>query len=309
MNVNNQKTALKNTVLITGGTGYIGSHLIDRLERDGFDVHLIIRQSSSSSALSEGYKSYVYDGTIVSMVHILQTVKPVLVFHLASLYITEHRPEQINDLVNSNILLGSHLLEAMSISGTGDLINAGTSWQNFISESNESPVNLYAATKEAFEAICNFYVDARGMRVITLRIFDTYGPHDRRPKLINTLFKLTKESLPLQMSMGEQKINLVYIDDVINAFILAAHQVKSIKSGVHEVFGVMGYQSLSIKRLVEVFQCVTKRVLSINWGSRPYRLREVMIPYEGLKPLPGWIPNISIEDGLQRIMNEGVAEK
>ena len=75
------------------------------------------------------------------------------IIHLASLYLASHRPDQVADLVNANILLGTSLLEAAKLAGVRWFLNTGTIWQNYQSPecSDEyHPVNLYAATKQAF---------------------------------------------------------------------------------------------------------------------------------------------------------------
>jgi nucleoside-diphosphate-sugar epimerase len=101
--------------------------------------------------------------------------------------------------------------------GCYHIINTGTSWQHF-EQSNYNPVNLYAATKEAFEAIITFYKATSSLKVTTLKLFDTYGPNDSRYKIIPLLQKAFTEQKELSMSKGEQLIDFVYIVGIANAY-------------------------------------------------------------------------------------------
>lgn len=144
---------------------------------------------------------------------IIADIKPDVVVHLASLYLTVHNYDQIDDLIQSNVLFPTKLLEAMNINNVTKFINTGTSWQHYNS-SNYDPVNLYAATKQACDDIVNFYTSAKGFSSITLKLFDTYGPEDNRGKLISLLDKLSITQEQLAMSPGEQITNSMHVHDV-----------------------------------------------------------------------------------------------
>ena len=177
--------------LITGGTGFIGSHIAKKLVDLGNEVYILVRDSSNLDLL-KGYEKKIsfqeYNGTYLSLEKALKTSKPDLVFHLASVFISRHKPDDIDGLISSNILFGTKLVEAMVQNGASALINASTSWQHF-KNSDYSPVNLYAATKQGMEDIIKYYVEAENLSVVHLKLFDTYGPNDPRPKLMNLLKK------------------------------------------------------------------------------------------------------------------------
>ncbi|MDZ5724904.1 NAD-dependent epimerase/dehydratase family protein [Acetobacterium sp. K1/6] len=97
-----------------------------------------------------------------------------MVVRLASLFVSEHNASDVDKLFMSNVVFGAHLLEAMKTLEVNYLINTGTNWQNYCG-SEYNPVNLYAATKEAFEDIAKFYTQTTSLRMITLRLYDTYG--------------------------------------------------------------------------------------------------------------------------------------
>ena len=146
--------------LITGASGFIASHLAKKMAANGWEIRLLIRPSSELIPQLQSMHSYFYDGSLASIDLCLNDFKPDIVFHLASLFISEHQANDLSPLVDSNILLGAQLLESMAEHGVNKLVNAGTSWQHFNSDLYR-PVNLYAATKQAFEAILQYFVDAK----------------------------------------------------------------------------------------------------------------------------------------------------
>jgi len=103
------------------------------------------------------------------------------------------------------------------------------------------------------------------------------------------------------MSPGEQLLELVYIDDVVNAFITAAKRLFDGKVQTHERYAVSSGQPIRLRELVEMYQHVTGRNLEIAWGGHPYREREVMIPWSRGERLPGWEPVIGPEEGIKII--------
>jgi nucleoside-diphosphate-sugar epimerase len=162
-------------------------------------------------------------------------------------------------------------------------------------------VSLYAATKQAFEALLDFYIDAHGFRAITLKLFDTYGPRDPRPKLLSLLATAAATGVALDLSAGEQLIDLVYIDDVVEAFVLAGQRLLSGASGASETYAVSSGSPVPLRQLVAQYAAVTGAQLNLRWGARPYRAREVMVPWNTGAALPGWAPTVSLEEGFRRV--------
>ncbi|OGU15855.1 MAG: NAD-dependent dehydratase [Geobacteraceae bacterium GWC2_53_11] len=289
--------------LITGGTGFVGSNLARRLVRDGWQVGIITIPNDNLDQIkdfADQVKLYVHDGSTDRMHAIVAEAQPDVVFHLASLFLSEHTPADITRLVSSNVLFGTQLLEAMAAQGVAKIVNTGTSWQHYENKPY-SPVNLYAATKQAFEDILQYYVEARDVQAITLKLFDTYGPNDPRPKLFHLLDKIAREGTTLAMSPGEQMIDLVHIDDIVRAFVMAAERLMAGEASGHEKYGVSSEKPMPLKELVELYGCMIGSQLPIEWGGRPYRDREVMVTCTSLSILAGWSPEIRLEDGIRSV--------
>lgn len=292
-----------NVALVTGGTGFVGSNLCRSLVKNGWRVHIIAHDTGATllDDIRDQLDIHVHDGSTVSMSSIMATVMPDMVFHLASLFLSEHTVKDIDRLIISNVLFGTQLLEAMATHGVYKIINTGTSWQHYGKEAY-SPVNLYAATKQAFEDVMCYYVEAKGIKAITLKLFDTYGPNDPRPKLFHLLEKLTQEGTSLTMSPGEQIVDLVHVTDVVAAFVIASDRlVHGLVEG-HEVYAVSSGNPMTLKEVVDVFERALRKKLAIEWGGRPYRAREVMKPWNKGRQLTGWKPKIPLDLGISDLL-------
>lgn len=292
-------------ILITGASGFIGSRLTDYLSGKKYHLSVILRKGSSTEQLSpclHKIKIYRYSGSgINELIDIMRASQPSLVIHTASLFLSNHTPGDIQSLVNSNLMFPVQLLEAMSVCGVRRFINTGTSWQHY-DTSSYCPVNLYAATKQAFDDICKYYVEAKLFKVITLKLFDTYGPGDPRKKLLHVLKESIADSISIDMSPGEQKIDLVHIDDICNAYMCSIKSLMKMDEAAMEEYGVASGSPVSLRELVGLYEKVSGKELNVNWGGRPYREREVMSPWSNYMKVPGWRPAVSIEEGLRSII-------
>lgn len=295
-------------IVVTGATGFVGSNVVKYfLERD-FEIFIIVQKKSLLDNLGVAINQvsvFKYNQDIKELIIFFKEVNPSCVLHLASNFIAEHDSSQIDGLLKSNISFGLHILEAMKESGVTTIVNTGTSWQHYKNE-KYNPVCLYAATKQAFEALLEYYVQAEGFKSITLKLFDTYGETDRRPKLINLLNKFADEQKVINMSRGEQILSLVHVEDVCSAFLVAYDRLIKYKKEnkiINEVFVVNSNETLTLKEVISLFEEVSNKRINVNWGGREYRKREVMSLWDKGLRLAKWEPKISLSDGFKRIIN------
>lgn len=269
-------------ILVTGGTGFVGKNLIPYMKRKGYQVHILVRPQTNISIASTD-NVYVFADDAVSLGNYLKNNRIEGIIHLASLYLNQHKPEQIKDLILSNIYLGTVILEAAVISGVKWFLNTGTIWQNYNVPPFSKlycPVNLYAATKQAFIDMAKYYTETNDIRFCTLKLCDTYGPHDTRKKIYSLFEQTAKTGELLQMSPGEQKIDIVHIDKVVENFELLVERLHSGKELEDEYVVSSGIQR-TLKDIVHQYELEHNVKLNIEWGARPYRNREVMNPYIG----------------------------
>ena len=285
--------------LITGATGFIGQRLARRLLADGWTVHALLRGASPLPEMV----AHPYAGLTDDVVSAVAAARPDIVFHLASLYLADHRSDQVADLVASNVLLTAQLAEALCAGeGPRRLLNTGTGWQHG-RDGTYQPVNLYAATKQAGADLLDYYADARGLSILTLKLFDTYGPGDTRRKLVQLLVEAATSGTPLGMSPGEQRIDLTHVDDVIDAFVHAGERLIDNVGTPNETFFVGG-DRVSVRELAARVGAALDRPVLARFGERPYRAREVMEPAPAFPLLPGWARRVSLDDGI-RALAEG----
>lgn len=288
-------------IILTGATGFIGRHLVRRLINDGQNVFCTLKKEDEPP--SGIIKSICFEQSKDNeIIDFFQVNKIEGVVHLASVILDTRKPEDIENIIDSNVKFGALLLEYCVQAKSKWFINTGTFWQNYENK-DYSPVNLYAASKQAFESIAQYYIDTNQIRFTTIRLFDTYGENDTRPKIFNLWDKYAKSGEVLEMSPGDQLMDISYIDDIIDAYGALIKQVSSastiIKNG--SVFSVCAEKRYTLKELAKIFEESTSQKLNINWGGRQYREREVMVPWDKGKSVPGWKPIYSIQDGIRKV--------
>jgi nucleoside-diphosphate-sugar epimerase len=291
--------------LLTGASGFVGHHLAARLLAEGWEVHAVVRAGSSTDRLRGLPRPpvlHVHAGTTAGMLSIFERAQPQSVFHLAAAFTPDHEPADVEVLIRSNVLFGAQVLEAAARNGVQRFVNAGTFSQYHDGSGRFDPVNLYAATKQAFQDLLAYYAATGKVRSLTLVLYDTYGPDDPRPKVLQRLGEALQSGQPLDLSPGEQLMHLVHVDDVVGACLLAerllAEQPERVAEGA---YAVRSPAPMSLRAIVALYEELAGRTLPVRWGGRPYRPREVMAPWSG-PPLPGWQPAISLRQGLARLL-------
>ena len=106
------------------------------------------------------------------------------------------------------------------------------------------------------------------------------------------------------MSEGEQLIDMVYISDVVHAYIVSINRLLSNNNQPCEEFSVSSNNPITLRKLVSKYLQITNTKADIIWGEREYRKREIMKPWNEGKVLPGWKPQISIDEGIKLMYNK-----
>ena len=292
--------------LVTGATGFIGGHLVRSLLAEGWETHAIVRPSSNTTTLRDILGSgnvHEHDGSTNGLISIVSGVRPLVVFHLASAVITDYVAADVEPLIRSNVLFGTQLLEAMVVADVSVIVNTGTISQHYEGGSY-SPVYLYSATKQAFQDILQFYCEAHGLQAVTLELPDTYGPGDRRLKLLTLLANAALTGETLALTPGEQFLDLVHVDDVVRGYELAAEGLLSGHLPSPSRYMLSSGSLMRLKDVVELYGQATGQTVNVVWGGRPYRAREVMDPRSPVPILPEWQPCINLKDGLVALKAE-----
>ena len=291
-----------NNYIITGATGFIGSNLVRVLLKNNSKITIITRKNSDYSKIldiKDKLNIYEYNGDIIELVNLFNLINPDLVIHLASSFILNHRLDEIDKLIDSNIRFGTQILEAMKLSNCKKIINTSSYYQHYNNEIY-NPVNLYAATKQAFEDIIYYYSSEYNIKSITLELFDTYGENDSRPKILNLLNNYANSKKALDMSLGEQILDITYIDDIVSAYLKTIQLISIKEDNIPDKYSLISENRIKLKDLVRLYEQVTNKKINVNLGAKPYRNRQIMNPWDKGKHLPQWQARISISEWIKK---------
>lgn len=300
---------MKKRIAVTGATGFIGSHLVRKLVEDGEKVSVIVQDRKKAEVyffdILDQIEIYMIHDSIIDLANFLESREITDVVHLATKYITQSTTEDIYDLVKGNILFGMQVLEAMKLAKVKRMVYTGSSWQHYRNQVY-CPVNIYAATKQAFEDILHYYSDAEQIHIIILEIYDTYGEKDNRKKLIPNWKRICGTQEKMLLSDGEQKLDYVYITDIVEGIKRAMELLKCVPQAqvYQKKYALSSERVYTLKEIADIFEQVYHTKLPIQWGGKEYRTREVMEPYRNLEKLPGWYAKYELKEGFEQMFQK-----
>ncbi|RDU68649.1 NAD(P)-dependent oxidoreductase [Helicobacter cholecystus] len=289
-------------ILVTGATGFIGKNLIKYLSST-YQIIALVQDSSDISMIRQYCTPYRYSKKLEDLIDFIKNERFDGVVHLATYYQPSHSIEDLDKMLHANILFGTYLLEALNHCPPKFFINTMT-FSQFANSSSYSPAGLYDATKQAFCDIIRFYSTKLSTIFCNLLLYNTYGSNDTRPKIFNLWSKIAKTQESFEMSLGEQKIDISHIDDVIEGFSTLINLCSQNKINNLSTF-TLENKRYSLRELAEIFAQITKSTLPIIWGAKPYRDNEIMNPISsknsGLQKLPNWKPKVSLHKGIKDV--------
>ena len=289
-------------IFITGATGFIGTNLIDFFLKKNIYLTINIRKEKLVTNSNSINTYSLQQGSIEDDVNFFKKNKFDGVIHLASLYLKSHNQSDVKDLVDSNIGFSTHVLECAVQSNVKWFINTGTFFQNK-NRKNYSPVNLYSATKEAFMTMAKYYYENDMIKFYTIKIPDTYGPNDTRPKLINILIESIFSNKQISMQGNpNQLLNLVHVNDVVNAFYLLSTQLSNNRSNFENgfVFSIDSSAKYTLKEICDIINLCSNNKLNISWKNSDNSL-SINSPKK-IDKVPNWKQKISLKNGILEML-------
>lgn len=297
-------------VLVTGGSGFVGANLIRRLLAEGADVFALVRDADDAWRLQDvSGKITMLSGDISCFGDVaaaLIQARPSVVFHLA----TARAGEDLKNFplfLSTNTLGAYHLITAAKNSGVEIMVCAGSQLEygqsNFPHCETDAlvPDTLHGLTKAS--ATMLFQAAAHNMQlpVVILRLFHVYGPWESPKRLIPSAIGAALTGQVLRMTQKGFCRDFVYIDDVIETFLIAA-QRPDLRG---EVFNIAGGCRVLNEDIVTNIERLSGKPLAVEFGAYPAHIIDTVFGVADItkaKVILGWQPHFSLENGLRATM-------
>jgi nucleoside-diphosphate-sugar epimerase len=285
-------------ILLTGITGFLGSHLAKELVKNGYKVIALKRKSSSLARIKSIIRNVIlYDIDELDFEMLFKKHGEIdAVIHTATSY--GRNGESIGQIFEANTIFPMRLLEVASKAGVGLFINTDTILDKYL--------NIYSLSKNQFLQWGRFFSMLNRIHFSNLRLEHIYGPGDDDSKFTTFVIKSCIENVPtLELTLGEQKRDFIYIDDAISVYMLLVEKLEQLSERYVE-FDVGSGSSIPIRDFVENVHRLTQSDTKLMFGALPYRYGEVMESHakvESLRKL-GWTCKTTLEQGLMKVIEE-----
>jgi nucleoside-diphosphate-sugar epimerase len=285
-------------VLVTGASGFIGSHLCRRLADAGAEVHGASRRAPATT--SPSIRWWQADlAEPVPVRKLVKDVRPDVIFHCAGAAVGLRDLEQVEPMMRGHLLSTVNVMVAAAESGCRRVILAGSLEEPAPGVPESPPSSPYAAAKFAATAYARMFRDLYGLEVAILRVFMLYGPGQRElwkliPFVITSLLRGESPAL----GSGQRQIDWVYVDDAVEAFIAAA----MVDSCPACILDVGSGATIAVRELVERLAPMVRPDARPGFDAikdRPFE--QVRVANTGpTRELLGWTPSVGLDDGLRR---------
>ena len=299
-------------VLVTGGAGFIGSHLTEKLVNLGADVSVLVKSDIMGGQPNLSNLQNVKDKIEaipcnISENDVITTIiknKPDVIFHLAAIAFVDYSFDHPFEVIRANYIGTLNILQAaMSINIERVVVTSsseayGTAQYIPIDEKHPlNPTSPYAASKVAADRTAFSFWQTYSLPIAIIRPFNTYGPrhtYDVIPKFIK--FALKGEPLTIYGN-GEQRRDFIYIDDMVDAFLIMGSDRKAIG----EVVNFGSGKDVSINELAGlIIKLSGSKSKIVHVEKRLAEVDRLICDYSKAKKLFGWEPKVGLEEGLKR---------
>ena len=283
-------------ILVTGGTGFIGSNLVKRLLKEGAEVFVLARESSNFGRLNEVLGKVRFRISDLSdaagLKKIVQEVKPDGVFHLGATTIMSGFIAEQKMIKEVNVLGTKNLLEALSGIDYDFFINTSTFTENADDD--------YAKSKREAAEFCINYAKKNAKPIVTLRLFTPYGPFIQKGRLIFNVLKKAMIGEDIEMTSPGVSRDFIYIDDLVDLYFTAA---ECAKENIGEAFNAGSGVKTTLKEVVDSAISITNSQSKVHWGTLPvvsYDSFDIQADISKTISCLGWKPKTSFEEGLKK---------
>lgn len=287
------------TILLTGATGFLGSYLLKAFIKNGYEVIALKRSTSNIYRIEEYLNQIIlYDIDKTELPIIFENHKIDIVVNTVTNY--GRKDTKISSIVDTNLIFSLKLLEESVNNNVKAFINTDT-----LLERN---INAYALSKAQLVDWMQ-YLSTHNSKMINVRIEHMYGTLDDENKFIYWLINQLKQNVEnIDLTSGIQKRDFIYIDDIVSAYEIIIKNIGRFSN--YEEFELGSGNSIEVKEFVKkiVKELNTNQIIitKLNFGAVAYRANENMKMEANIVKLQnlGWKPQVSIEDGIRKIIKE-----
>lgn len=283
--------------LVIGATGFLGAHLCQRLLAEDVEVHAVSRSPQQSHADAR-LRWWQCDAAVAADVDgLIGRLKPDVVFHFGGLVTAAPDLQLVMPTFNSLLASTVNVLRAVTEFGGGRVILPGSREEPASSGTDASvPTSPYAAAKLAASGYASMFARLYGTSVVNLRTFMTYGPAQKPTKVIPyTILSLLRGVAP-ELSSGDQVLDWVYVDDVVDAYVAAAW-----RPGIEgRTLDVGSGTAIRLRDLIDRLGGLVDPSIAPRYGAqadRPDPALEVA-DVDTTAAALGWRPRTSLDRGL-----------
>lgn len=284
---------MPHTILLTGATGFLGSHLARHFADRGESV-AILKRSTSDTRRIDGLRRAIrdYDVDRDGVARAFQELGRIdIVVHTATCY--GRNGESVTEIFEANTAMPLQLLNAAIRGGTATFIHTDTAI--------DRAVNAYALSKRQFAEWGGQLAGAGKIRFVNLRTEHFYGAGDDPSKFTTHVIRSCLRNVPvLDLTAGEQRRDFVHIDDIISAFAILVDRSESLDRTYLE-YGLGSGQAIRVRDFVETAHRLCASHTQLAFGALPYRASETMYSQadiSGLRALD-WQPRVGLLEGLK----------
>lgn len=287
-------------LLVTGASGFIGAHLTRRLAGAGAEVHAVSR--TPQPAADRGVRWWQGDLADLEVVRrLLRTIRPDVVYHLASHVAGIRGVELVLPTFRSNLSSTVNLLTAAVEGGGCRVVLTGSLEEPDGLDAESAPCSPYAAAKWAASGYGRMFQALYGLEVVAVRPYMAYGPGQRETKLVPSAMRALLAGERPRLSSGRSEADWVFVDDVVEGFLLAA----SVPYPGPAPIDLGSGRLASIRSVVETIRALLGSAVEADYGALPDRPLErprAADLEDTSRRLGGWRPQIALREGLARTL-------